>query len=118
MRSTPAAAFLKTSPITGSLRGPPAALALRYLQTALARHDSAATSYKYRHAVAETFFELNLDKNAGWRTPQWLVSWGMERDPEGWIALALKWGWVEESLEWSASLLREVSCYLPKRSWL
>jgi hypothetical protein len=59
------ATFLQLSPVTSRLRGPPAALALRYLQHALARHDSAKTSFKYRQAVADTMFEMNQNKKSG-----------------------------------------------------
>lgn len=41
--------------------------------------------------------------------PAWLVEWEMERDPESWISSALRFGWVEESVDWSSELLRRVS---------
>ena len=106
-----AAAFLQSSPLTSHLRGPPSALALRYLQSSLLRHDSAKTEWKYRAAVADTLFELNQDKNAGWQMPVWLTEWEMERDPESWIQRALRWGWVEEALNWTADLLSRVSTH-------
>ena len=62
--------------------------------------------------MAETFFSLNSNKRNGWRMPAWLVSWEMERNPEGWIGMALKWGWVEEAVDWSAELMRKVSSAL------
>ena len=103
------ASFLYTSPVTSRLRGPPAALALRYLQSALTRHDSARTHYRYREAVADTLFELNRDRSNGWQMPAWLVDWEMDRDPEGWISRALRWGWVSEAVEWCTEVLRRVS---------
>lgn len=107
-----AAAFLQSSPLTARLRGSPAAVALRYLQISLSRHDSVATQFRYREAVADALFEQSRDRRFGWQMPLWLVSWEMERDPEGWIGRALKWGWVKEAVEWSAQLLRDVSTTL------
>ncbi|WWD18377.1 hypothetical protein CI109_102827 [Kwoniella shandongensis] len=103
------AAFLQTSPVTSRLRGPPAALAMRYLQSALARHDSAKTNWRYRQAVADTLFEMNTDKKRGWQMPVWLAQWEMDRDAEGWISRALRWGWVAEALDWSLDLLRQAT---------
>ncbi|ORX40189.1 nucleoporin Nup120/160-domain-containing protein [Kockovaella imperatae] len=94
-------AFLFSSPITSRLRGPAPALALRYLQVALTRYDSTKSQWKYREAVAETFFEMNLDKRNGWQMPVWLVDWEMNRNAEGWIGKAVKWGWIEEAIDWS-----------------
>ncbi|CAK9785053.1 hypothetical protein CC85DRAFT_277004 [Cutaneotrichosporon oleaginosum] len=99
------AAFLR-APATARLRGPPSALALRYLQIALARHDSAATRWKYTAAVADTLFALNEDAAAGWAMPAWLVQAELARDAAGWIARALRFGWVREAVEWSADALR------------
>lgn len=104
-KDSPQAAFLK-SPSTARLRGPPAALALRYLQIALSRHDSAATRWKYTAAVADTFFSLNEDAARGWSMPAWLVQGELQRDAEGWIARALRFGWVAEALDWAADALR------------
>lgn len=86
-------------------------MCLRYLQTSLARHDSVATQYKYREAVADTLFELNNDERYGWVMPAWLVTWEMDRNPEGWIGRALKWGWVQEASQWMADRLESVSVY-------
>ena len=94
-----------SSPSVSRLRGPPSALAMRYLEMTLKRHDAA----KYREVVADTLFHLNLDKNAGWQMPVWLVESEMKRDAEGWIARALLWGWVEEAIDWALKLLRQVS---------
>lgn len=109
MRDAPSATFLRSSTITSRLRGPPASLCLRYLEVSLSRHDTAKTQFRYRAAVADTFFKLNDDERYGWVMPYWLVEWEMQRDPEGWIARALKWGWVKEAREWAARLLQEVS---------
>jgi nuclear pore complex protein Nup160 len=106
--STVSASFLHTSPVTKNLRGPISTLGLRYLQTALQRHDNTKTEWRYTDVVADTFFVLNSDKNTGWQMPAWLVAGEMDRDPEGWISRALKWGWVEEAIDWSADLLRRV----------
>ncbi|WVQ80541.1 hypothetical protein IAT38_002646 [Cryptococcus sp. DSM 104549] len=103
------AAFLQNSPITSRLRGPPSALAMHYLKTALTRHDSPKTNWRYREAVADTLFEKNRDKSQGWQTPVWLSQWEMERDPEGWIGRALRWGWVAEAVDWSVELLRKTT---------
>jgi nuclear pore complex protein Nup160 len=102
----PAATFLASSPVTSRLRGPPAALALRYLQVALERHDSAATEWRYRAAVADTLMELNDDMRVGWQMPAWLVDDEMARDAEGWISRALAHGWVPEAVAWTADMLR------------
>ena len=59
--------------------------------------------------MADTLFEMNADKRAGWQMPIWLVESEMERDAEGWIARALRWGWVEEAIDWMAEVLRRVS---------
>lgn len=107
--SPDAIAYLHTSPLTNRLRGSDAALSLRYLEKVLQQYDSADTHYAYRTAVANTFFALNSNKRGGWRMPAWLVSWEMERNPEGWIGMAVKWGWIEEALDWSAEMLRRVS---------
>ncbi|KAK4684665.1 hypothetical protein P7C73_g5499, partial [Tremellales sp. Uapishka_1] len=101
--------FLQTSPLTSRLRGPPSAIALRYLEMSLSRHDSKKTNFKYRQAVADTMFEMNGNKNAGYQIPVWLADWEMKRDPEGWIARALRWGWVEEALDWTLELLRHAT---------
>jgi nuclear pore complex protein Nup160 len=102
----PAAAFLAASPVTSRLRGPPAAVALRYLQVALERHDGAPTQWRYRAAVADTFLSLNDDMRAGWQPPVWLVSAELARDPESWVARALAHGWVTEAVGWAAEMLR------------
>lgn len=113
------AAWLHTSPLTSRLRGSPSALAQRYLQTTLSQHDTAKTHFAYRQAVTNTFFELNADKNTGWQMPAWLVEWEMERDAEGWISSALRYGWVEEAVDWAAEVLRRVSHVLgQRRMWL
>ena len=104
-----AIAWLHTSPLTNRLRGSDAGLSLRYLEKVLQQYDSADTHYAYRTAVANTFFALNSNKRGGWRMPAWLVSWEMERNPEGWVGMAVKWGWIEEALDWSAEMLRRVS---------
>lgn len=106
---TISAAWLHTSPLTAHLRGSPSALAQRYLQTTLSQHDSAKTQFGYRRAVSHTLFEMNRDKSTGWQMPAWLVEWEMERDPEGWISSALRFGWVEEAVDWMAELIRRVS---------
>lgn len=99
--------FLQISPSTAHLRGSPAALALRYLQLALSRHDDATTHYRYRQAVADRMFESG--SGGGWEIPQWLITMEMERAPEEWINRALKWGWVEEATAWSLEVVRKVS---------
>jgi nuclear pore complex protein Nup160 len=48
---------------------------------------------------------MNQDKRLGWLMPAWLVDWEMERDPEGWISRALRWGWVEEAVDWVTQLV-------------
>ena len=101
--------YLFSSPITSRLRGPPPVLALRYLQIALTRYDSAKAQWKYREAVADTLFEMNADKRNGWQMPVLLVDGEMTRNPEGWISRAVKWGWVEEAIDWSLDYLRRVS---------
>ncbi|RSH88570.1 uncharacterized protein EHS24_001115 [Apiotrichum porosum] len=105
----PAAAFLASSPVTARLRGPPAALALRYLQIALERHDSLKTEFKYTDTVADVFFGLNEDANSGWQVPAWLVDSELSRDPEGWISRALSFGWVREAVGWTAEVLSRVT---------
>ena len=102
------ATYLRKSPVTARLRGPAPALALRYLQVCLERHDSASTHFAYRIAVSDTFFELNIDEARGWKMPQWLVSWEMQRDPHGWIDRAIRWGWITEALDWSIQVLQNV----------
>ncbi|KAL1412954.1 hypothetical protein Q8F55_000703 [Vanrija albida] len=102
----PAVAFLSASPVTARLRGPPSALALRYLEVALDRRDGPSTQYKYRDTVANTFFELNEDARSGWQMPVWLVEHELKRDAEGWISRALDKGWVKEAVEWTAEVLR------------
>ncbi|WWC62448.1 uncharacterized protein I303_105044 [Kwoniella dejecticola CBS 10117] len=104
-----AATFLQSSPVTSHLRGSPSALSINYLQTALSRHDSAKTSWKYRQAVADTLFEMNKDKKQKWQMPVWLVTWEMDRDAESWINRALRYGWVEEALGWSIDLIRKAT---------
>ncbi|WVF69357.1 hypothetical protein IAT40_004133 [Kwoniella sp. CBS 6097] len=104
-----AATFLQVSPVTSRLRGSPSALALKYLQSALSRHDSAKTNWRYREAVAETLFEMNKDKAQGWQMPVWLAQWEMDRDPEGWISRALRNGWVAEALDWTLDLVRKAT---------
>ncbi|GMK57727.1 hypothetical protein CspeluHIS016_0405610 [Cutaneotrichosporon spelunceum] len=99
------AAFLR-SPATARLRGPPSALALRYLQIALDRHDGSVTQYKYTAAVADTFFSLNEDAARNWTMPAWLVQGELVRDAAGWIRRALRFGWIKEAIEWSADALR------------
>jgi nuclear pore complex protein Nup160 len=106
----PSSSWLYKSSVTAHLQGPPSALAMRYLQNALERHDSAQTNFKYREIVADELFSLNKDMHSGWKMPGWLVEWEMERDPAGWISRALRWGWVKEAVEWSLDLLRKVSC--------
>jgi nuclear pore complex protein Nup160 len=59
--------------------------------------------------VSDALFEINSDKKSGWTMPSWLVAWEMDRDPEGWISRALKWGWVKEAVEWSSELLRNAT---------
>jgi nuclear pore complex protein Nup160 len=103
------ASFLHASPITSRLRGSPSSLALRYLQISLERHDSKKTNYKYRQVVADTLFEMNADKSTGWEMPGWLVHMEMERDAEGWIGRAVRWGWISEAIAWTRQLLRDVS---------
>lgn len=105
---SPMNTFLKSSPTTSSLQGPPHLLALHYLQTCLKRHDSSQTNFKYTATVADTFFELNGDMRAGWKMPDWLVSAEMARDPERWIARGLRWGWISEAVEWSLNLISKV----------
>ncbi|TXT13507.1 hypothetical protein VHUM_00874 [Vanrija humicola] len=102
----PAVAFLSASPVTARLRGPPSALALRYLEVALDRRDGLSTQYKYRDTVANTFFELNEDARSGWQMPVWLVEHELKRDAEGWISRAVDKGWVKEAVEWTAEVLR------------
>lgn len=109
LAESPSAAWLYKSPITSHLQGPPGALALRYLQIALKRHDSVKTNWKYRQVVAEEFFSINDEMKSSWRMPNWLVDWEMERDPEGWIRRAVKYGWIAEAVEWSLDWLRKVS---------
>jgi nuclear pore complex protein Nup160 len=109
---TISSAWLHNSPVTARLRGSPAAMAQRYLQVTLGQHDSAHSHFNYRRAVSNVFFELNADKTSGWQMPAWLVEWEMERDAEGWIACALRYGWVEEAVDWAAELLRRVSTRL------
>ncbi|OCF41500.1 hypothetical protein I317_04703 [Kwoniella heveanensis CBS 569] len=104
-----AATFLQVSPVTSRLRGSPSALALKYLQSALTRHDSAETHWRYREAVAQTLFEMNRDKKQGWQMPVWLAQWEMDRDPEGWISRALRNGWVAEALDWTLDLIRKAT---------
>ncbi|WRT67678.1 uncharacterized protein IL334_004650 [Kwoniella shivajii] len=104
-----AATFLQSSPITARLRGSPSALSMKYLQSALNRHDSAKTNWKYRQVVADTLFEMNKDKKKGWQMPVWLSQWEMDRDPELWIGKALKFGWIEEALSWTIDLLRKAT---------
>ncbi|WVW84551.1 hypothetical protein I302_106585 [Kwoniella bestiolae CBS 10118] len=104
-----AATFLQSSAITARLRGSPSALSIKYLQTALSRHDSPKTNWKYRQAVADTLFEMNKDKKKGWQMPVWLAQWEMDRDPEAWIGKALKYGWVEEALGWTIDLVRKAT---------
>ncbi|WVQ96857.1 hypothetical protein IAU59_003964 [Kwoniella sp. CBS 9459] len=104
-----AATFLQISPVTSRLRGSPSALALKYLQSALTRHDSARTNWRYREAVAETLFEMNKDKKQGWVMPVWLAQWEMDRDPVGWISRALRNGWVAEALDWTLDLVRKAT---------
>lgn len=99
---------LLSSPTTCRLRGPPQALALRYLQIALSRHDGPATQWKYTSAVADTFFSLNEAKTA-WHPPAWLVESELARDPEGWISRAIKYGWVAEAIGWAAEMLRHAT---------
>lgn len=105
----PSASFLAASPITSRLRGPPSALALRYLQVSLERHDSAATQWKYRTAVADAFFSLNNDALSGWQVPVWLVETELSRDPENWISKALSYGWISEAISWSREVLRRAT---------
>lgn len=102
----PGLAFLSTSPVTARLRGPPSALALRYLEVALDRRDGPSTQYKYRDTVTNTFFELNEDARSGWQMPVWLVEHELKRDAEGWISRAVDKGWVKEAVEWTAEVLR------------
>ncbi|WVR06261.1 hypothetical protein IAU60_003291 [Kwoniella sp. DSM 27419] len=104
-----AATFLQVSPVTARLRGSPNALAMMYLQSALTRHDSEKTNWRYRAIVADTLLELNKDKNTGWQMPVWLTQWEMKRDPEGWISRALRYGWVSEALDWTTELVRKAS---------
>ncbi|WWC70656.1 uncharacterized protein I206_104607 [Kwoniella pini CBS 10737] len=104
-----AATFLQSSPVTARLRGSPSALSIKYLQSALTRHDSAKTNWKYRQAVADTLFEMNKDKKQKWQMPVWLVTWEMERDPESWINKALKHGWVEEAIGWTIEMIRKAT---------
>ena len=99
---------MHASPLTSRLRGSPSALALRYLHTALLRYDSSKTQYRYRQVVADTLFEINRDKKSGWEMPGWLVHMEMERDAEGWIGRAIKWGWVAEAGGCTRDLLRNV----------
>ena len=106
---SPSSAWLYKSSVTAHLQGPPSALAMRYLQTALTRHDSEDTNWKYRQIVAEEMFSQNTDVNSGWKMPTWLVDWEMHRDPEGWISRDVRWGWIKEAIEWSIDLLRRVS---------
>jgi hypothetical protein len=75
----------------------------------LARHDSAKTDFKYRQVVTDTLFEINRDKSSGWEMPGWLVHMEMERDAEGWISRAIKYGWIAEAIGWTRQLLRDVS---------
>jgi nuclear pore complex protein Nup160 len=102
------ASFLHASPLTSRLRGSPSALALRYLQISLERHDSAKTNFKYRQIVANTLFEINTDKKSGWEMPRWLVHTEMERDAEAWIGRAIKYGWIGEAITWTRQILRDV----------
>jgi nuclear pore complex protein Nup160 len=101
-------AYLRSSPITSRLRGPPSTLALRYIQISLERHDNAKTNWKYSEEVAEVWFEKCVNKREGWVMPSWLVRREMKRDMEGWISRAIKWGWIEESLDWLIEWMREV----------
>jgi nuclear pore complex protein Nup160 len=105
----PSTKWLFKSPITSNLRGPPSALAMRYLQVALQRHDSKKTNWKYRKVVSEQFMRMNKAYRGSWKIPSWLVDAEMERDAEGWIARALKEGWVVQAVEWSSDLIRRVS---------
>jgi nuclear pore complex protein Nup160 len=84
-------------------------LASRYLELALQQHDSTRTQFAYSAAAADAFFEQNADKRKGWKMPAWLVQAEMGRDAEGWVARAVKWGWIEEAVEWTAEMLRRVS---------
>ncbi|WWC88782.1 uncharacterized protein L201_003695 [Kwoniella dendrophila CBS 6074] len=104
-----AATFLQSSPVTARLKGSPSALSIKYLQSALSRHDSSNTNWKYRQVVADTLFDMNKDKMKKWQMPVWLVQWEMERDPELWIGKALKYGWVEEALGWTLDLVRKAT---------
>lgn len=97
-----------SSPTTARLRGPPQALALRYLQTALSRHDGPSTQWKYTSAVADTFFSLNEMKGP-WHPPAWLVESELHRDPEGWISRAIKYGWIAEAIAWASEMLRNAT---------
>jgi nuclear pore complex protein Nup160 len=101
--------WLRTSSSTSRLRGPPSTLSLRYLQISLERHDSKSTGWKYGEQVSEVWFEKCNDKREGWVMPAWLVQREMKRDMEGWISRAVKWGWIEEAVDWLIDWFREVS---------
>lgn len=104
-------AWLAASPITARLRGSPSALAQRYLQTSLSRHDTAKTGYRYTSSVADVFFA-----NAR-SMPAWLASAEMARDAESFISRALAAGWTREALGWASELLGGLTPpdLLPKR---
>lgn len=104
-------AWLAASPVTARLRGSPAALAQRYLQTSLARHDTPKTDFRYTSAVADVFFA-----NAR-AMPAWLASAEMARDAESFISRALAAGWTREALGWVSELLAGLTPpdLLPKR---
>jgi len=113
----PPTTWLFRSPITCNLRGPPSALAMRYLQVALQRHDSKKTNWKYRKVVSEQFMRMNKAYRGSWKMPSWMVDSEMERDAEGWIARALEEGWVVQAVEWSSELIRRVSCFAFMIKW-
>lgn len=78
--------------------------AWRLLRTALEKHDTLENGWAYRKAV----FTRILDLDRLGRVPAWLIKFFEDEEPEYLIRTQLKYGLVEQALQYSLNLIRKV----------
>lgn len=76
------------------------------LRAALEKHDSLENGWAYRKAVFARI--LDLDRLS--RVPTWLIKFFEDEEPEYLIRSSLKYGLVEQSLQYCLSMVRKVCC--------
>lgn len=79
--------------------------AWRLLRTALERHDTLENDWAYRKAVFTRI--LDLDRLS--RVPSWLIKFFEDEQPEYLVRTSLKYGLVEQALQFALGMVRKVS---------